>query len=222
MRIFFSMMGFMFGIFLRTAYRLMVLAALVALLLLVGCDISPELVRERYPESMHHLEDGMRRTDLRSHTFELAARRARREGEVEAAALFAAVAASERVMQRHYAAALRNFGGGFRPPVRRVIYIASTSSNLRQLLGRASQPDFMAISQVLEEGNRYVARLMIRNAASQNRARRAAEQLLFSTRPAACYRVCPACGYLSDEEHLDPYCPQCHLSQQRFLRFCVD
>lgn len=163
----------------------------------------------------------MQRSGLRSHTFEHASLRARREAEPEAAALFAAMAASERVLQRHYAAALRNFGGGFRPPVRRTLYIASTSSNLRWLLARASQPDFMAISQVLDEGNRYVARLMIRDAASQNRARRAAEQLLYSSMRVSCYRVCPACGYLSDEEHADPFCPQCHLSQQRFLRFEV-
>lgn len=187
-----------------------------------GCSITPEQARERYPESLFYLEQGVRRCGHRSETFEQASRRAHLEEQEAAASLFAAMAYAEQVQQRHYAVALRHLAGGFRPPRKRTLYIASTTRNLQQLLAEPTTPAYHDIESVLGEGNRYVARLMIRDIASRLRQQRAAEQLLFAVRRPTYYRVCPACGYLSDDLHADPYCPQCLLSGARFRCFVVE
>lgn len=176
-----------------------------------------------WPRSLENLNAAAHITRDNAENFESAARQAAAEERPGAERLLRALAHSERIQETGYVRAIRRLGGDYIPPDTVEIRIRSTRRNLEQLLTRLQEnrlQGYRAIDEVLEEGNRYVARLLIRNAAATNRSLHAVERYLRQgERYAPAYWVCPQCGYLCDDRHRDPYCPQCLTDGRRFLRF---
>lgn len=171
-------------------------------------------------ESLLLLEQEAHRCGARAGRYEAAAVRAEREADAGAARLFRAMGYAERVQEQHIVRAIRQLGGRYRPPRRRVIQIRSTFLNFQGVLTELPPDAARAIDRALNEGNRYAARLIIRNAASENRMQRAVERFL--AHPAEeeeHYFVCRRCGYLCEESFFDPYCPQCLQSGRLFKEF---
>lgn len=147
--------------------------------------------------------------------------RAEREGLFDAARLFAALASSQQVHELLYVSAIHHLGGTYRPPRHLILRLSSTSENLRHFLVEENYAEQIPIARFLERQNRYVARLMVRHAASENRARRLIDLLLLHPEAdrSRHYQVCPRCGYLCSDRHPDLYCPQCMAPARRFHRF---
>ena len=150
-----------------------------------------------------------------------ASTRAESEGVLDAARLFAALAYSQQIHEHLYVAAIHHLGGSYHPSHRVVLRLAATPENLRTFLSTVNYAERAPISRLLEQKNRYAARLMVRHAASENRARHWVELLLLCSEPqgSSPYQVCPRCGYLSSSRYPDPYCPQCMASADRFRSF---
>ncbi len=146
---------------------------------------------------------------------------AEEEGFVDAARLFAALAYSQQIHEHLYVAAIHHLGGSYHPSHRVVLRLAATPENLRTFLSTVNYAERAPISRLLEQKNRYAARLMVRHVASENRARHWVDLLLLSSewQSSSCYQVCPRCGYLSSSRYPDPYCPQCMASADRFYCF---
>ncbi len=177
-----------------------------------------------WPRSLAALDDAAYTTRLHAENFDAAARQAASEDLPGAERLFRALAHTERIQELCYVQAIRRLGGDYTPPARVVVRILTARRSMQRALDVLQQEDgerSETIGRVLEEGNRYAARLLIRNAAAGNRSRRAVESYLLQRgdRETPVYLVCPRCGYLCDDLHCDPYCPQCHTDGRRFLRF---
>jgi len=189
---------------------------------LCACNPPHDTVRMFWPESLASLDEATRRCRASAENLEAAARQAEQEDLPGAERLLRALARAERIQERSCVEAIRRLGGRYTPPARIVVRIRTTRDNLEQLLLslRDDRTPAGTIDRAIEEGNRYAARLLIRSAAAENRRLRLVESYLQrGERNTSAYWVCPRCGYLCDEGHRDPYCPQCQTSGERFLRF---
>lgn len=174
----------------------------------------------RWRESIEHLNEGAQCCFRQAHLYDAAAKRAAREELHEAERLFAAMACVEQIQEQRFIEAIGRLGGGYTPPYRPRIYLYATHQNLLGVLYTPSPYGALEVEQVLAEGNRYAARLMVRHIASENRCRRAVEHYLHrGERSSRHYAVCPVCGYLTDNDYPDPYCPQCGEHGERFRCF---
>lgn len=177
-----------------------------------------------WPRSLAALDDAVYATRLHAENFDAAARQAASEELPGAERLFRALAHTERIQELGYIRAIRRLGGEYAPPARVVVRVRTTRRSMQQALETLRREYLQraeAIGGALEEGNRYAARLLIRSAAAGNRSCRAVESYLLQRgdRETPVYLVCPHCGYLCDDRHSDPYCPQCQTDGRRFLRF---
>ncbi len=198
---------------------------LVVLLLSFGaCRTGGGGVLLFWPRSLAALDDAAYATRVHAENFDAAARQAASEDLPGAERLFRAMAHAERIQELGYVQAIRRLGGDYSPPARVVVRILTARRSMLRALDVLQQEDdehSETIAGVLDEGNRYAARLLIRSAAAGNRSRRAVESYLQQEGDleTPVYLVCPRCGYLCDDRHSDPYCPQCHTDSRRFLRF---
>lgn len=192
-------------------------------LLLPACHPRQSGAMFFWPGSLESLTSAAHITRDNAENFESAARQAADEERPGAERLLRALAHAERIQETGYVRAIRRMGGSYAPPERVEVKVRTTRKNLERMLVRLQESrlrDCEAIDVVLKEGNRYVARLLIRNAAATNRCLHAVERYLRQgERSAPAYWVCPQCGYLCDDLHRDPYCPQCLTDGRRFLRF---
>lgn len=176
-----------------------------------------------WPRSLETLTAAAHTTRDNAENFESAARQAAAEERQGAERLLRALAHAERIQETGYVRAIRRLGGSYTPPATVEVTIRSTRKSMEQILMRLQENrlrGYESIDGVLKEGNRYVARLLIRNAAATNRGMLAMEGYLRQgERAAPAYWVCPQCGYLCDDRHRDPYCPQCMTDGHRFQRF---
>ncbi len=139
----------------------------------------------------------------------------------EAARLLAAMAASQHCFEQLYITAIDRLGAQYDPPCTDPPILGGVQDNLLRAQQAANYAQQAPIAHFLAADNRYVARLMIRHVATENRMCRLIDLLLYTTVPDTLrhYLVCPACGYLSADDHPDPYCPQCLISAEHFLCF---
>lgn len=195
---------------------------LLILLLLGGCMAKRE--PSDHAISLRQLDAGAHSSSEGAEQYGRAALRAADEGQVEAERLFRALSYSEQVHELRFVEAILQLGGEYHPPQVLYVRVRSTEENLQEAMcpTRLRQPlqRVEGIDRVIQEGNRYVARLLIRYAAADNRRLR----LLSSYSPGEIsgqqhYLVCPRCGYLCEERFSDPFCPQCYLSEAYFKRF---
>ena len=197
---------------------------LLILFVLLACVCHPphREARMLWPESLAGLDEAARRCRISAGKLEAAARQAGREDLPGAERLLRALAQAERIQERSCVEAIRRLGGRYTPPTRIVVRIRTTRDNIERLRLslRDDRTPTRAIDRAIAEGNRYAARLLIRSAAAENRRLRFVESYLQrGEQLTSAYWVCPRCGYLCDDRHRDPYCPQCQTSGRRFLPF---
>lgn len=197
---------------------------MMPLLLFLFCACHERDARGRYRESLQQLDAGARSCQEGAEQYGRAARRAADEGLLGAERLFRALCYSEQVHELRFVEAILQLGGSYRPPTTLYVSIRSTAHNLQEAMIptrlRSHQSERSEIERVIREGNRYVARLLIRHAAADNRRRRLLKSYLrMENAAAAHYLVCPRCGYLCEELFRDPYCPQCYLKGEYFRCF---
>lgn len=167
-----------------------------------------------------------RRKHVKSRQYDHFANIAATENRREAERLFRAMAFSERLQEQNCAAAILRLGGSYTPPAKIIIFGGTTDSNLersiayeRQIFGRHNGAE---IRRALEQGNRYVARVLIWAAAGDLRSISLLEQCQQNARQgidSCCFTVCPVCGNLYTSELQDYYCPFCLADGARFIRF---
>ncbi len=199
---------------------LLVLAALLLLLPPASCRLLSG-VEHTAPSRSGELHDALCHSHHCRQLCLTAARRADEQGAREAARLFVAIASAQHIHEQLYRSALGARGGEFSIVDSLPFVAESAAQNLRAAHRELDYCFSAAIATLLESGNRYGARLMIRHAASENRMRRLIDLLLNSGDSAArrSYGLCPRCGFLTAAPYRDPYCPQCLLSESRFLEF---
>ena len=195
---------------------------LLILLLVEGCVAGGE--RPDHTISLRQLDAGALSSSEGAEQYGRAARQAADEGWIGAERLFRALSYSEQVHELRFVEAILQLGGEYRPPRSLYVRVKSTEENLREAMRptrlRHSLERVEGIDRVIQEGNRYAARLLIRYAAADNRRLRilSSYRLVQEPEPQH-YLVCPRCGYLCEELFLDPFCPQCYLNSAYFKRF---
>lgn len=194
---------------------------ILLLLLLSACQEWDS--RGEFRESLQQLDAGAHSCQEGAEQYGRAARRAADEGLLGAERLFQALCYSEQVHASRFVEAILQLGGSYRPPTTLYVSIQSTAHNLQEAMLptrlRSREGERAEIERVIQEGNRYAARLLIRHAAADNRRRRLLRNYLLVEDATAHYLVCPRCGYLCEEIFQDPYCPQCFLKGAYFRRF---
>lgn len=177
-------------------------------------------------ETIADLDSCARRKHAKALQYDHFAGIAAEENRLEAERLFRAMAFSERLQEQNCAAAILRLGGSYTPPAKIIIFGGTTDSNLersiayeRQIFGRHNGAE---IRRALEQGNRYVARVLIWAAAGDLRSISLLEQCQQNARQgidSCCFTVCPVCGNLYTSEFQDYYCPFCLADGARFIRF---
>lgn len=175
-------------------------------------------------EVLHDLDECCRRKYVKAMQYACYAEVAERERECRAAALFRAMAHSERVQEERGASIIGRLGGRYRPPRRIMIFRGTTAGNLqRSLASERRSADSVQLERIdrhVRLGNRLCAELLIWAAAADMRHR----MLLENCRPGSDtepvrYDVCPHCGNLYESAACDCYCPHCLTDSRRFVRF---
>lgn len=177
-------------------------------------------------EVLRDLDDCCRRKHVKAVQYDCYAEIADRERERRAAALFRAMALSERVQEQRAAAVIGRLGGRYRPPRRVMIFRGTTAGNLRRSLASerrgADTLHLRRIDRHVRLGNRLCAEALIWSAAADLRHRMLLERFRLAeeddTAPIR-YDVCPRCGNLYESEACDCYCPHCLTDGRRFIRF---
>lgn len=203
------------------------LGALFLVLAYVGALSRPaEPTDYLWYESLQQLNELCRTKYRHSHHYSDCARRAETDSLGQMAALFTAMARADAVQCDNCRRAIESLGGVFHTPV----VIASEGYpldvHLRQAMEDKSElhEEFIrrCVSRALDDGNRYVARLLTWCDASDVRQvlilRRELEHIgsgdaMVSERN---YIVCPTCGNLLDEALHAHFCPHCMTDSEQF------
>ncbi len=180
-------------------------------------------------EVLHDLDECCRRKHVKAVQYSYYAEIADSEREARAAALFRAMALSERVQEQHAAAIIGRLGGRYRPPRRIMIFRGTTAGNLRRSLAAerrgADSLHSGRIDRHVRLGNRLCAEALIWCAAADLRHRVVLENCCCDPAHIAAsgrYAVCPHCGNLYEAAASDCYCPHCLTDRRRFIRIAAD
>ncbi|MEE1099828.1 MAG: hypothetical protein UHY58_07885 [Alistipes sp.] len=196
---------------------------LLVIILIVGCRSGSVDDKERWRESLSELDYCAKWCDVGARHYEAIANRAEQEGYMGAGRLFHALSYIEQIYKRLYIEALMGFGGHYSQTTYPHIAIDSTPINIVHASQLWLPRDHMLperIATIIHEGNRYVARLMIRHGAAANRRLREVERYRCGKdAETPHFLVCPRCGYMCDDNIVDSYCPQCYMPQSTFRIF---
>lgn len=154
--------------------------------------------------------------------------------EPQIAALFRAMAFVEEIKCENCKDAIGALGGLFNPPIETSTPLLSVVDHLhtaideKQLSHDQKMP--RCITGAIDEGNRYLARMLTWCDASDVKMIRIMQQAINAANAAekheeneygitACYWVCPTCGNIECEQLRTCYCPHCMTNQNEFIRF---
>lgn len=154
--------------------------------------------------------------------------------EPQIAALFRAMAFVEEIKCENCKDAIGALGGLFNPPIETSTPLSSVIDHLhtaideKQLSHDQKMPK--CITGAIDEGNRYLARMLTWCDASDVKMIRIMQQAINAANAAekheeneygitACYWVCPTCGNIQCEQMRTCYCPHCMTNQNEFIRF---
>lgn len=177
-------------------------------------------------ETIADLDSCARRKHAKALQYDHFAGIAAEENRLEAERLFRAMAFSVRLQEQNCAAAILRLGGRYTPPAKIIVFGGTTESNLARSIEYERQTYIQRhgteIRRALEQGNRYVARLLVWASAGDLRNITLLEQCQQNARQgidSCCFTVCPVCGNLYTSELQDYYCPFCLADGARFIRF---
>lgn len=178
-------------------------------------------------ESLQGLNELCRAKYRQSRIYDEYARQAERDSLPSQAALLRALAFADGVQCANCRKAIESLGGRFHTPVMQASQLHDTPTHLHMALqaksavrkGLAEQ----CLHRAIEEGNRYIARLLTWCDASD------IEQIIILQREIdsqpetaaspAPYRVCPTCGAISNSDLHTAYCPHCMTLGEEFHTF---
>ena len=154
------------------------------------------------------------------------ARHAEQEGLHNQATLLRAMSQADAVQCQNCIKAINSLGGVYNQPTNVDAEMQDTRRHLQQALDNKTtlhENHSSLILHTLNEGNRYIARMLTWCDASD------IEQILI-LRTELCrtslqdsirshYRVCPVCGNLSDKALTSCHCPHCMTSEQELIIF---
>lgn len=180
-------------------------------------------------ESLQQLNELCRTKYRHSHQYSEYARRAEADSLPQVAALFAAMARADAVQCDNCRRAIESLGGVFHTPV----VVATEHYPIDVHLRRAVEDKtelhgeliHRCVHRALDEGNRYVARLLTWCDASDVKQililRREIESMERGETVDAerSYTVCPTCGNIIDEQMHSCFCPHCMTSGEEFVVF---
>ena len=145
------------------------------------------------------------------------------------ATLFRAISFAEEVQCENCKDAIGSLGGLFSPPVEVPVTLTSTHEHLQKVIGEKSDYHDSkmqeCISGAMDEGNRYLARMLTWCDASDIKMITLLKQAIATekasddTTSVTCYWVCPTCGNIECEQLRTCYCPHCMTNQNEFIRF---
>lgn len=160
------------------------------------------------------------RNHMRAARYDHFARVAAEEQRPDAAALFRALALSERLAESNCATAIRRLGGSFSPPSKVVVLRGTTAQNITRSIDEGSrtagEDRSAGIDRAIDAGNRYAARILVWAAASTRHHLTMLRGAGFAE--GACgYAVCPVCGNIYLAAECDPVCPHCLTPEREFI-----
>lgn len=171
-------------------------------------------------DGLHDLNECCRRNLLKATQYDHFAQIAREEQNPSAAALFRALAHSERIQEANCATIIGQLGGNYRPPTRILLFRGTTTGNLHRSLDyeRRSADSLLHTRMLhhLRHGYRRIAEALIRSAVIDFRHQQLLEAQLASPTDTM-YAVCPTCGNLYSAAACEPFCPHCLTEQARFV-----
>ena len=215
------------GMRLRTPFIVAFTIALTALIIayLASLRFPAEPTDYLWYDSLQQLGEIGRAKYRQSHRYGEYARRAERDSLHNVATLFRAMAYADNVQCNNCRKAIESLGGRFHTPVLLPSEREPTLTHLHSALSEKYElhngPTTPCIHQALEDGNRYVARLITWCDASDIKQivilQREIEQLEHNA-PRE-YSVCPTCGAISDGGLHSCLCPHCLTESSEFILF---
>ena len=187
----------------------------------------PQQGEHLWRETIDELSDLARMKYRQSHRYIQYSTYAEQEGMPSEAILLRAIAKADAIQCGNCIKAIESLGGIYHAPIIAEPTLQNTRSHLQHILDEKSlchnQQMYRLISRSLDEGNRYIARMLTWCDASD------IEQIIIIKNYMECpsahdslavqYTVCPECGMLNSNG-LSPYhCGHCMTSQQEFLVF---
>ncbi len=214
----------------RTPFIAAFIVGLTALIIsfLISLRFPAEPTDYLWYDSLQQLGEIGRAKYRQSHRYGEYAKRAEHDSLPRLATLFRAMAYADNVQCNNCRKAIESLGGRFHTPVLLPSERKHTLEHLRTALDEKYElhngPTSPCIQRAIEDGNRYVARLVTWCDASD------IKQILIIEREMACidhsetnstpeYKVCPTCGAISDEGLQSCFCPHCMTDSRKFLSF---
>ena len=216
---------------LRTPFIAAFTAGLTALIVayLLSLRFPAEPTDYLWYDSLQQLGELGRAKYRQSHRYGEYAQRAEHDSLHHLATLFRAMAYADNVQCDNCRKAIESLGGRFHAPILLPSERQHPHEHLRTALNEKYEihngPTAPCIHRAIEEGNRYVARLITWCDASDIKQilimQREMENIDYHAAQAhrAEYRVCPTCGAISDEELHSCYCPHCMTDSEAFILF---
>lgn len=180
--------------------------------------------KQRSDEALEELDRCGHRKHVKAVQYEQFARIADEEHRHTVAALFRAMAHSERVQEQYCAVAIGKLGGSYTPPQRIILFRGATEGNIdRSIRLETAAADSLHQAQIrrhLTRGHRLAARALIWAAANDVRHRHLLESHRRDEQPSTHhFAVCPECGHTYASDALDSFCPHCLTDGKRFVHF---
>lgn len=176
-------------------------------------------------ESLQQLNELCRAKYRQSHQFDECARRAEADSLPRVATLFRAMAKADAVQCENCRRAIESLGGVFHTPVvveaQNYPYHVHLQNALRDKSEQHEGLLRRSLRQALNDGNRYVARLLTWcDASDVKQILILRREMAEATADGSCsYSLCPTCGNIVDEPLRTHFCPHCMTSGEEFLLF---
>lgn len=176
-------------------------------------------------ESLQGLHELCRAKHRQSHLYGEYARHAERDSLPVQAALLRALAFADGVQCANCRKAIESLGGRFHTPVVQTSTLQDTPTHLHLALqAKSAVREGIAqrcLHRAVEEGNRYIARLLTWCDASDIAQIVILQHVIEAcdSEPTAPYQVCPTCGAISNSDLHTAYCPHCMTDRQEFHTF---
>ena len=213
-------------------FTLFLLAFVVSALALAAVYIEgrispPKQGEHLWQQSIDELSDLARIKQRQSHRYTQYSSFAEQEGLASEATLLRAIAKADAIQCQNCIKAIESLGGIYNSPIIAEPTLQNTRAHLQSILDEKSlchtQQMLRLISRSLDEGNRYIARMLTWCDASD------IEQIIILRSYLECpeahdslaaeYLVCPECGMLNSNGLSPHHCGHCMTSQQEFLIF---
>lgn len=190
-------------------------------------QLAGQALESEWESTIEDLYDNSAAAHIQGQRYNSYADQAAREANTSSERLFRALAHSELIHEQMCAKAAQLFGGEYTAPANSIDNSTTTDENIKRSISSARTRHNLtqgsAATRAIENGNRYVARILIWIDGSNRRHielleqadRKGSEFTNYSTG----YLVCPKCGNTYHTASYDTYCPFCQTHYSDFKKF---